>query len=55
MSIVTKAFSASGPIMRLLIGAGAFALLIVGLKQRKKHGRGSPQRPSTKGEDAGAP
>jgi len=34
MGILKKAVSASGPIMRVLIGAGAFALLIFGLKEK---------------------
>ncbi len=34
MSIFKKAVSASGPVMRVLIGAGAFVLLILGLKEK---------------------
>jgi hypothetical protein len=32
MRIFKKAVSASGPIMRVLIGTGAFVLLVLGLK-----------------------
>ncbi len=56
MSIVGKAVSASGPIMRVLIGAGAFTLLIFGLKQKREQGSGGTtgRRPSAKEKDAGA-
>jgi len=39
MSILKKAVSAAGPLMRVLIGAGAVVLLIFGLKE--KPGKGS--------------
>jgi len=46
MSLLKKAVSASGPILRVLIGAGAFALLIFGLKQKpkKETDKTGPQR-----------
>jgi len=34
MSILKKAVSAWGPVTRVLIGAGVFALLIFGLKEK---------------------
>jgi len=53
MSFLKKAVSASGPIMRVLIGAGAFALLIFGLKQKPKKGtdKAGFQQPASKEED----
>ena len=34
MSVLKKVASTAGPVMRVLIGAGAFVLLVVGLKRR---------------------
>lgn len=34
MSILKKVASVSGPVMRVLMGAGAFALLVIGIKNK---------------------
>ena len=55
MGILKKAVSASGPIMRVLIGGGAFALLIFGLKEKSgkdvRHTVAHPSAPETKTTD----
>jgi hypothetical protein len=55
MSIFKKAVSASGPIMRVLIGAGAFALLIFGPKEKSgkdvKHAAVQGIAPEVKGTE----
>jgi hypothetical protein len=47
MSILKRAISASGSLVRVLMGAGALGLLVCGLKQRmKERARGSGPRQS---------
>ncbi len=54
MSLLKRTVSASGPILRVLIGAGAFALLIFGLKQKpkKETDKTGPQQPASKKGDS---
>lgn len=53
MGILKKAVSASGPIVRVLIGAGAFALLIAGLI--KKPEKGADSSPTGRQRDERGP
>ena len=35
MSILKKAFSATGPVIRLLLGAGALLTVVIGIKSKR--------------------
>ena len=51
MSVLKKTFSAAGPVMRLLLGAGALLMVVTGIKNRPvKNSKDGDSRGTRRGE-----